>query len=217
VRAGDIVVSHDVEIINPDHVIAHLSAGGKLVMELKVEKARGYVPGNIRQLGDDNKSIGKLVLDASFSPVRRVSYFVESARVEQRTDLDKLIMEIETNGVIEPEEAIRTAARILMEQLSVFADLEGTALPIEHQKTVQVDPLLLRPVDDLELTVRSANCLKAENIYYIGDLIQRTENELLKTPNLGRKSLNEIKEVLAARGLTLGMKLENWPPAGLEK
>ena len=217
VRAGDIIVSHDVEIINPDHVIAHISAGGKLAMELKVEKSRGYIPGNLRQLGDDNKSIGKLVLDASFSPVRRVSYFVESARVEQRTDLDKLIMEIETNGVIEPEEAIRTAARILMEQLSVFADLEGTALPIEHQKAVQVDPLLLRPVDDLELTVRSANCLKAENIYYIGDLIQRTENELLKTPNLGRKSLNEIKEVLAARGLTLGMKLENWPPAGLEK
>jgi DNA-directed RNA polymerase subunit alpha len=217
VRAGDIIVSHDVEIINPDHVIAHLSSGGKLSMELKIEKARGYVPGNLRQLGDAGKSIGKLVLDASFSPVRRVSYFVESARVEQRTDLDKLIMEIETNGVIEPEEAIRTAARILMEQLSVFADLEGTALPIEHQKTVQVDPLLLRPVDDLELTVRSANCLKAENIYYIGDLIQRTENELLKTPNLGRKSLNEIKEVLAARGLTLGMKLENWPPAGLDK
>jgi DNA-directed RNA polymerase subunit alpha len=217
VRAGDIVVSHDVEIINPDHVIAHISAGGKLAMELKVEKSRGYVPGNLRQMGDGNKSIGKLVLDASFSPVRRVSYFVESARVEQRTDLDKLIVDIETNGVIEPEEAIRTAARILMEQLSVFADLEGTALPIEHQKTIQVDPLLLRPVDDLELTVRSANCLKAENIYYIGDLIQRTENELLKTPNLGRKSLNEIKEVLAARGLTLGMKLENWPPAGLDK
>ncbi len=217
VRAGDIAVSHDVEVVNPDHVIAHVSAGGKLSMELKVEKGRGYVPGNLRQIGDANKSIGSLVLDASFSPVRRVSYFVESARVEQRTDLDKLVMEIETNGVIEPEESIRTAARILMEQLSVFADLEGTALPVEHQKAVQVDPLLLRPVDDLELTVRSANCLKAENIYYIGDLIQRTENELLKTPNLGRKSLNEIKEVLAARGLTLGMKLENWPPAGLDK
>lgn len=217
VRASDIAVSHDVEIVNPDHVIAHVSAGGRLAMELKVEKGRGYVPGNVRQDGDSGKSIGNLVLDASFSPVRRVSYFVESARVEQRTDLDKLIMEIETNGVIEPEESIRTAARILMEQLSVFADLEGTALPVEHQKTVQVDPLLLRPVDDLELTVRSANCLKAENIYYIGDLIQRTENELLKTPNLGRKSLNEIKEVLAARGLTLGMKLENWPPAGLDK
>ena len=217
VRASDIETTHDVEIINPDHVIAHLSAGGKLAMELKVEKDRGYVPGNLRNLGDGGKSIGKLVLDASFSPVRRVSYYVEAARVEQRTDLDKLIMEIETNGVIEPEEAIRNAARILMEQLSVFADLEGTALPIEHQKAVQVDPLLLRPVDDLELTVRSANCLKAENIYYIGDLIQRNENELLKTPNLGRKSLNEIKEVLAARGLTLGMKLENWPPAGLDK
>ncbi len=217
VRAGDIVLSHDVEIINPEHVIAHLSSGGKLSLELKVEKNRGYIPGNLRQLGDEAKSIGKLVLDASFSPVRRVSYSVESARVEQRTDLDKLIVEIETNGVIEPEEAIRNAARILMEQLSVFADLEGTAIPVEHHKSIQVDPLLLRPVDDLELTVRSANCLKAENIYYIGDLIQRTENELLKTPNLGRKSLNEIKEVLAARGLTLGMKLENWPPAGLDK
>lgn len=217
VTAADIVLSHDVEIINPDHVIAHLSSGGKLAMEIKVEKSRGYVPGNMRQFSDSAKGIGKLILDASFSPIRRVSYFVESARVEQRTDLDKLIVEIETNGVIEPEEAIRSAARILRDQLSVFADLEGSAAPVESQKTVQVDPLLLRPVDDLELTVRSANCLKAENIYYIGDLIQRTENELLKTPNLGRKSLNEIKEVLAARGLTLGMKLENWPPAGLEK
>ena len=216
VRASDIETTHDVEIINPDHVIAHISSGGKLSMEIKVEKGRGYVPGTMRNLGD-TKNIGQLVLDASFSPVRRVSYLVESARVEQRTDLDKLVMDIETNGVIEPEEAIRTAARILMEQLSVFADLEGTAPMVEAQKPVQVDPILLRPVDDLELTVRSAYCLKAENIYYIGDLIQRTENELLKTPNLGRKSLNEIKEVLAARGLTLGMKLENWPPADLEK
>ena len=217
VRASDITLSHDVEIINPDHVIANLAPGGKLSLELKVEKDCGYVPGNMRRIGEGNKGIGKLVLDASFSPVRRVSYSVESARVEQRTDLDKLIMEIETNGVIEPDEAIRNAARILVDQLSVFAELEGSALPIEHQRAAQVDPLLLRPVDDLELTVRSANCLKAENIYYIGDLIQRTENELLKTPNLGRKSLNEIKEVLAARGLTLGMKLESWPPAGLER
>lgn len=217
VRAGDIVLSHDVEIINPDHVIAHISPGGKLSLELKVEKGRGYVPGNIRCIGDGGRNIGKLILDASFSPIRRVSYSVENARVEQRTDLDKLIMEIETNGVLEPEESVRIAARVLMEQLSVFADLEGTALPVEHQKSIQIDPLLLRPVDDLELTVRSANCLKAENIYYIGDLIQRTENELLKTPNLGRKSLNEIKEVLAARDLSLGMKLENWPPAGLDK
>lgn len=216
VRASDIETAHDVEIINPDHVIAHLSAGGKLAMEIKVERGVGYVPGNVRNLGD-NKSIGKLVLDASFSPVRRVAYNVESARVEQRTDLDKLIIDIETNGVVEPGDAIRTAARMLIDQLSVFADLEGTSVPVEHKTSVQVDPILLRPVDDLELTVRSANCLKAENIYYIGDLIQRTENELLKTPNLGRKSLNEIKEVLAARGLTLGMKLENWPPAGLDK
>jgi len=216
VRAGDIEIAHDVEIINPDHVIAHISTGGKLAMEIKVERGVGYVPGNVRNLGD-NKAIGKLVLDASFSPIRRVAYNVESARVEQRTDLDKLIIDIETNGVVEPEDAIRTAARMLIDQLSVFADLEGTAVPVEHKASVQVDPILLRPVDDLELTVRSANCLKAENIYYIGDLIQRTENELLKTPNLGRKSLNEIKEVLAARGLTLGMKLENWPPAGLEK
>ena len=216
VRARDIELSHDVEIINPDHVIAHLSAGGKLGMELKVEKGRGYVPGTLRHMGD-SKSIGKLVLDASYSPVLRVAYSVESARVEQRTDLDKLIMDIETNGVIEPEEAIRKAARVLVEQLSVFADLEGMPITETPKQGAQVDPILLRPVDDLELTVRSANCLKAENIYYIGDLIQRTENELLKTPNLGRKSLNEIKEVLATRGLTLGMKLESWPPAGLEK
>jgi DNA-directed RNA polymerase subunit alpha len=216
VRASDIELPHDVEIINPDHVIAHVSPGGKLSMEIKVEHGRGYVPGNIRNLGD-SKTIGKLVLDASYSPVLRVAYSVESARVEQRTDLDKLIMDIETNGVIEPEEAIRNAARVLVEQLSVFADLEGMPVSETPKKSVPVDPILLRPVDDLELTVRSANCLKAENIYYIGDLIQRTENELLKTPNLGRKSLNEIKEVLATRGLTLGMKLENWPPVGIEK
>jgi DNA-directed RNA polymerase subunit alpha len=217
VTAGDIEITHDVEIVNPEHVIAHLSPGGKLDMQIKVELGRGYQPGNVRAIPDETKGIGKLILDASFSPVRRVSYLVESARVEQRTDLDKLIMDIETNGAIEPEEAIRYAARILMDQLSVFADLEGTPMAIETPKSPQVDPVLLRPVDDLELTVRSANCLKAENIYYIGDLIQRTETELLKTPNLGRKSLNEIKEVLASRGLTLGMKLENWPPAGLDK
>lgn len=219
VRAGDIEVPHDVEIINPDHVIAHLSKGGKLDVQIKVEKGRGYVPGNVRRYGDENaKVIGRIVLDASFSPVHRVSYAVESARVEQRTDLDKLVMNIETNGVVSPEEAIRQSARILVDQLSVFAALEGTEATSEApSRAPQIDPILLRPVDDLELTVRSANCLKAENIYYIGDLIQRTENELLKTPNLGRKSLNEIKEVLASRGLTLGMKLENWPPAGLEK
>jgi DNA-directed RNA polymerase subunit alpha len=218
VTAADIETTHDVEIMNPDHVIAHLAPGGRLSMQIKVEAGRGYVPGNVRPFVGETKAIGRIVLDASFSPVRRVSYQVEAARVEQRTDLDKLIMDIETNGAVEPEEAIRYAARILMDQLSVFADLEGTPMAVESSaKPTQVDPILLRPVDDLELTVRSANCLKAENIYYIGDLIQRTETELLKTPNLGRKSLNEIKEVLASRGLTLGMKLENWPPAGLEK
>jgi len=216
VTAADIELTHDVEVVNPEHVIAHIAPGGRLEMVIKVERGRGYEPGNVRPVPEESKGIGKIIMDASFSPVKRVSYQVEAARVEQRTDLDKLIMDIETNGAIEPEEAIRYAARVLVDQLSVFAALEGTAPAVEERKVPQVDPILLRPVDDLELTVRSANCLKAENIYYIGDLIQRTETELLKTPNLGRKSLNEIKEVLASRGLTLGMKLENWPPAGLE-
>jgi len=222
VTAGDIQTPHDVEIINPDHVIANLSQSGKLDMQIKVEKGRGYVPGTMRRHGDEStKSIGRIVLDASFSPVKRVSYTVESARVEQRTDLDKLVVDIETNGAISAEEAVRASAKILVEQLAVFAQLEGSELAAFDTPSprggTQFDPILLRPVDELELTVRSANCLKAENIYYIGDLIQRTENELLKTPNLGRKSLNEIKEVLASRGLTLGMKLESWPPATLEK
>lgn len=221
IRASDIQTPHDVEIVNPEHVIAHLAQGGKLDMQVKVEKGRGYVPGTMRRYADEpTKSIGRIVLDASFSPVSRVSYTVESARVEQRTDLDKLVMEIVTNGAISPEEAIRASAKILVEQLAVFAQLEGSDI-IDFGKpeprNTQFDPILLRPVDELELTVRSANCLKAENIYYIGDLIQRTETELLKTPNLGRKSLNEIKEVLASRGLTLGARLENWPPQGLDK
>ncbi len=223
VTAADIQTPHDVEIINPEHLIATLSQGGKLDMQIKVEKGRGYVPGTVRRYGDEpTKSLGRIVLDASFSPVKRVSYSVENARVEQRTDLDKLILEIETNGAITAEDAVRASAKILVEQLAVFAQLEGGELSAFDAPTTRggagnFDPILLRPVDELELTVRSANCLKAENIYYIGDLIQRTENELLKTPNLGRKSLNEIKEVLASRGLTLGMKLESWPPAGLEK
>lgn len=218
VTAGDIEPMHEVEIVNPDHVIAHLASGGKLDMQIKVEQGRGYIAATTRKMNpEEGRSVGSILLDASFSPVRRVSYAVEAARVEQRTDLDKLIVDVETNGAIDPEEAVRYAARILVEQLSVFADLKGMPAQIEEKKATQIDPILLRPVDDLELTVRSANCLKAENIYYIGDLIQRTETELLKTPNLGRKSLNEIKEVLASRGLTLGMKLENWPPVGLEK
>ena len=222
VTAADIQTPHDVEIINPGHVIANLSQGGKIDIQLKVETGRGYVPGTVRRYGEEpSKSIGRIVLDASFSPVSRVSYSVENARVEQRTDLDRLVMEIETNGAITAEDAVRASSKILVEQLAVFAQLEGdqiSSLMAEAPRGNQnYDPILLRPVDELELTVRSANCLKAEDIYYIGDLIQRTENELLKTPNLGRKSLNEIKEVLASRGLTLGMKLENWPPAGLER
>ena len=221
VTAADIQTPHDVEIINPEHVIANLSQGGKIDIQLKVEKGRGYVPGSMRRHADEvNKSIGRIVLDASFSPVKRVSYSVENARVEQRTDLDRLVVEIETNGAINAEDAVRSSAKILVEQLAVFAQLEGNELAAfdspAPRSAQQFDPILLRPVDELELTVRSANCLKAENIFYIGDLIQRSENELLKTPNLGRKSLNEIKEVLASRGLTLGMKLESWPPAGLE-
>jgi DNA-directed RNA polymerase subunit alpha len=217
VTAADFETGHDAEIFNPGHVIAHLTKGGKLNMEVKVEIGRGYQPVPVRQKSDEDRVLGFIMVDASFSPINKVSYHVESARVEQRTDLDKLIMDVETNGVMEPEQAIRDAARILIGQLSVFADLEGAPTEVEVKQVPQVDPILLRPVDDLELTVRSANCLKAENIYYIGDLIQRSDNELLKAPNLGRKSLNEIKDVLASKGLTLGMKLENWPPVGLEK
>lgn len=217
VTAADIQSDHDVEIKNIDHVIAHLTKEGELNMTMKVVKGRGYQPVAQRKSEEgESKAIGTLQLDASFSPVRRVSYNVESARVEQRTDLDKLIIDIETNGTLDPEEAIRRAATILQQQLSVFVNLEATEHAEPERQTPEIDPILLRPVDDLELTVRSANCLKAENIYYIGDLIQRTEVELLKTPNLGKKSLTEIKDVLASYSLSLGMRLENWPPPGLE-
>jgi len=216
VTAGDIELSHDIEIVNPDLVIATLNGAGELSMTLKVEKGRGYQPANTRYSSEEaDRPIGKLRLDASFSPVRRVAYTVDSARVEQRTNLDKLIIDLETNGTIDPENAIRQSATILQRQLSVFVDLEAEEKHVEVKKEDDIDPILLRPVDDLELTVRSANCLKAESIYYIGDLIQKTEVELLKTPNLGKKSLTEIKDVLASRGLSLGMRLDNWPPASL--
>jgi DNA-directed RNA polymerase subunit alpha len=218
VTAGDIALDHDVEVINPGHVICNLTKAGEINLTLKIAKGRGYQPATQRiNLEEGDRPIGRLQLDASFSPVRRVSYTVESARVEQRTDLDKLVLDIETNGTIDPEEAIRRAAGILQEQLSVFVALQGGSTAMAPAaRTMDVDPILLRPVDDLELTVRSANCLKAENIYYIGDLIQRTEVELLKAPNLGKKSLTEIKEVLASHGLSMGMRLENWPPPGLK-
>ncbi|TGG90193.1 DNA-directed RNA polymerase subunit alpha [Natronospirillum operosum] len=217
VTAGDIQLDHGVEIANPDHVIATLADSGALNMTLRISSGRGYQPVENRlDPDDDSRAIGKLQLDATFSPVVRVAYAVESARVEQRTDLDKLVLDIESDGTLDPEEAIRFAATILQHQLSSFVDLESEAQKEPEEEEDRIDPILLRPVDDLELTVRSANCLKAENIYYIGDLIQRTEVELLKTPNLGKKSLTEIKDVLASKGLSLGMVLESWPPASLK-
>jgi DNA-directed RNA polymerase subunit alpha len=216
VTAGDIAIDHDVEIVNPDMVIANLTSAGELNMRLKVARGRGYRPATLRPAFEEQTGpIGRLQLDASFSPVRRVTYNVEAARVEQRTDLDKLIIDLETNGTIDPEEAIRRAGNILRDQLSVFVDLKGQAEATAASAESQIDPILLRPVDELELTVRSANCLKAENINYIGDLVQRTEVELLRTPNLGKKSLTEIKQVLESHGLTLGMRLDNWPPVSL--
>ena len=216
VTAADIQLDHGVDIANPAHVIANLGDGAELKMTLKVSSGRGYETVEARNQNDEEtKAIGKLQLDATYSPVKRVSYSVESARVEQRTDLDKLIIDLETNGTIDPEEAIRRSATILQQQLAIFVNLENDEVVEQVREEEEIDPILLRPVDDLELTVRSANCLKAENIYYIGDLIQRTEVELLKTPNLGKKSLTEIKDVLASRGLSLGMHLENWPPASL--
>ncbi len=217
VTAGDIQTDHDIEICNPEHVICTMTGDHPLMIRVVALRGRGYSPADSRMDSDDEtRSIGRLQLDASFSPVRRVSYVVDSARVEQRTNLDKLVIDLETNGTIDPEEAIRRAATILQQQLAVFVDLEGQTQAAAAEAADEVDPILLRPVDDLELTVRSANCLKAENIYYIGDLVQRTEVELLKTPNLGKKSLTEIKDVLASRGLSLGMRLENWPPASLK-
>jgi|TARA_B110000444_G_scaffold236336_1_gene248128 DNA-directed RNA polymerase subunit alpha len=216
VTAADIQCDSHVEVVNPEHVIATISGKKSLNMELRIVRGRGYQPSDARVSDDENRTIGRLQLDASFSPIFKVSYSVDNARVENRTDLDKLVLELETNGTIDPEESIRRAATILQQQMAVFVDLQGETAEEPEEKEEEIDPILLRPVDDLELTVRSANCLKAESIYYIGDLIQRTEVELLKTPNLGKKSLTEIKDVLASRGLSLGMRLENWPPASIK-
>ncbi|MGZ8189929.1 MAG: DNA-directed RNA polymerase subunit alpha [Methylococcaceae bacterium] len=219
VTAGDISLPHDVEIINPELVIANLAQSGVLNMKIRVRRGRGYEPVSVRKSDAEySPVVGALQLDSSFSPIIKVAYQVESTRVEQRTNLDKLIIELETNGTVDPEETIKLAATILHDQLSVFVDFEKVNDQVEEEKSEVVEmfePVLLRPVDDLELTVRSANCLKAENIFYIGDLIQRTEVELLKTPNLGKKSLTEIKDILALKGLSLGMRLENWPPENL--
>ena len=216
VTAGDISHDGDVEIVNPEHVICHLSNDGEISMRIKVEMGRVYEPATARQSDEDEeRPIGRLLVDSSYSPVVRIAYNVEAARVDQRTDLDKLVIDMTTNGTLDPEEAIRRASTILAEQLEAFVDLRDVTEVEEKEEKPEFDPILLRPVDDLELTVRSANCLKAEAIHYIGDLVQRTEVELLKTPNLGKKSLTEIKDVLASRGLSLGMRLENWPPASI--
>jgi DNA-directed RNA polymerase subunit alpha len=216
VTAADIQHDGDVTIANPDHVICTLTGEGSISMRIKVETGRGYVPASARRdAEEEDRAIGRLLVDASFSPVVRIAYDVDSARVEQRTDLDKLVLDMETNGTLDPEEAIRRASTILAEQLDAFVELRDIKEVEQVEEKPLFDPILLRPVDDLELTVRSANCLKAEAIQYIGDLVQRAEVELLKTPNLGKKSLTEIKDVLASRGLSLGMRLENWPPESI--
>ncbi|HVE44683.1 MAG TPA: DNA-directed RNA polymerase subunit alpha [Gammaproteobacteria bacterium] len=220
VLASDIQLEHDVEIVNPNYVIAHINENGSLDMTLKVKLGRGYQPAMIRTRDAENEKveIGALQIDASYSPVVRVAYTVENARVEQRTNLDKLVIDLETNGTLNPEEAIRRSATILQQQLAAFVDLQSAPLLSDKSsKEDSVNPMFYRPVDDLELTVRSANCLKAENIFFIGDLVQRTEADLLKTPNLGKKSLTEIKNVLAAHGLGLGTVIEGWHAPVAEK
>jgi DNA-directed RNA polymerase subunit alpha len=219
VTAADIELKQNVEIINPDLVLANLTQTRDFKMKMRVKRGRGYEPANVRKSQSESSLVGALQIDALYSPVVKVAYQVESTRVEQRTNLDKLIIDLETNGTVDPESTIKLAATILHDQLSVFVDFQKVseqAVPeISKEPYNEIDPVLLRPVDDLELTVRSANCLKQENIFYIGDLIQRTEVELLKTPNLGKKSLTEIKDVLALKGLSLGMRIENWPPENL--
>ncbi|WWO97043.1 MAG: DNA-directed RNA polymerase subunit alpha [Candidatus Dasytiphilus stammeri] len=216
VKASDIIHDTNIEFVRPEQIICYLTHDtASINMHLKIQRGRGYVPASERIKTLTNLPIGRLLIDACYSPIQQISYNVESARVEQRTDLDKLIIELDTNGTIDPEKALRNAATILAEQLESFVDLRNIRPPEIKIKKPEFEPILLRPVDDLELTVRSANCLKAETIHYIGDLVQRSEVELLKTPNLGKKSLTEIKDILALRGLSLGMRLENWPPLSL--
>jgi len=221
VTAADIDTGHNVEVMNPEHVIAHLTGEVALNMILKVQRGRGYHAVSLESPDEDSsvEAIGKLRLNASFSPILQVTYQVQSTRVEQRTDLDKLILEIKTNGTVTPDEALREAADILIGQFSVFTDLSSERIEklAAELQAPPVNPILLHSVDELELTARSTNCLKSENIHYIGDLVQKHENELLRTPNLGKKSLNEIKEVLASKGLALGTQLDHWPPSSLPK
>jgi DNA-directed RNA polymerase subunit alpha len=218
ILAGDIAEANDVEIMNPELVIVTLTKPIEFDMKIKIKRGRGYEPVHVRQTAEKkSKAVGVLSVDASYSPVKRVIYSVEGARFEGRADLDKLLLELETDGTLDPEAAIRRAATILQQQLSAFVDLDSVLLQQPKKQEEEFDPILLRPVEDLELTVRAANCLRSENIQYIGDLVQKTETELLKTPNLGKKSLNEIKKVLMGRNLSLGMILKNWPPAILRE
>lgn len=221
VYASDIQCSDHVTIINPDQVITNITGDNVFKAKLKVKVGRGYVPAasgttvNVNDIALNVIEIGKLGIDASYSPIKKVAYRVEAARVENRTDLDKLILELETNGSIDPEDAIKYAASILISQISVLADINLIPQKTEEVEKPKFDPVLLKPIEDLELTVRSTNCLKAESIMYIGDLVQKAESDLLKTPNLGKKSLNEIKGVLADKGLSLGLSIADWPPQEL--
>jgi len=216
VKAGQIDAPSDIEIMNPELVICHLDEGASLEIELEVSTGKGYVPASQNRKEDD--AIGVIPVDAIFSPVRRVSYSVDNTRVGQVTDYDKLSMKVETNGSVSPEDSVALAARILQDQLQLFINFDEPTQAF-HERPDEDLPFnkhLLRKVDELELSVRSANCLKNDNIIYIGDLVEKTEAEMLRTPNFGRKSLNEIKEVLAQMGLHLGMEVTNWPPANIE-
>ncbi len=217
VTAGMIEAGHDIEIMDPDQVICHVDKGGKLAMELTVQPGKGYVPASMNKAED--APIGLIAIDAIYSPVRKVAYKVDNARVGQQTDYDRLTMQVETDGSVAPEDAVGLAARILQDQLSMFVNFEEPhhAQPNERRPELPFNPNLLRKVDELELSVRSANCLKNDNIVYIGDLVQKSEPEMLRTPNFGRKSLNEIKEVLSQMGLHLGMEVPGWPPENIEE
>jgi len=212
VTASSFEVPGNVELVNPDHHVASLVDKVNLTLTATVKTGRGYEPADLR--GEEETQVGALKVDASFSPVKRVAYSVENARFEKRTDLDKLIVELETDGTLNPKEAIEHSATIMQQQLAAFVNLDAIAEQEAKKEQNDYDPLLMRSIEELELTVRSTNCLKAESIFLIGDLIQRSEFDLLKTPNLGKKSLNEIKDVLASKGFALGTTIDNWPPMG---
>jgi DNA-directed RNA polymerase subunit alpha len=217
VKAGQIETGHDIQIMDPDLVICTLDQGAKISMEMTVQNGKGYVPANLNR--PEDAPIGLIPVDALYSPVKKVSYKIDNTRVGQVTDYDKLTMRVETNGTVKPDDAVALAARILQDQLQLFVNFEEPReLPLGLERAEpEFNPNLLRKVDELELSVRSANCLKNDNITYIGDLVLKTEQEMLRTPNFGRKSLNEIKEVLASMGLHLGMQIANWPPENIQE